>query len=111
MLPRGQRLTDAAGFATAVRRGRRAGGPLLVVHLARLEGQDRRIGFVVAKTVGTAVTRNRVKRRLRHLVRERIDALPASVLLVVRAQPAASSASYGELGDALDRCLHRALEA
>jgi ribonuclease P protein component len=52
-----------------------------------------------------------VKRRLRHLVRERIDALPESVLLVVRAQPAASSASYGELGAALDRCLHRVLEA
>jgi ribonuclease P protein component len=87
-----------------------------VVHLARPENgvdgeHERRIGFVVARSVGPAVTRNRVKRRLRHLVRERIDALPESVLLVVRAQPAASSASYGELGAALDRCLHRVLEA
>ena len=83
-----------------------------MVHLARVDGgHDRRIGFVVARSVGPAVTRNRVKRRLRHLVRERIDVLPESVLLVVRAQPAASSASYGELGAALDRCLHRVLEA
>jgi ribonuclease P protein component len=87
-----------------------------VVHLARPENgvdgeHERRIGFVVARSVGPAVTRNRVKRRLRHLVRERIDALPESVLLMGRAQPAASSASYGELGAALDRCLHRVLEA
>ena len=29
--------------------------------------RDRRVGFVVGKTVGNAVTRNRVRRRLRHL--------------------------------------------
>jgi len=69
-----------------------------------------RVGFIVSKAVGTAVTRNRVKRRLRHLVRERIDALPASGLLVVRANPASGSASYRELAGELDRCLLRVLE-
>ena len=86
----------------------------MVVHLWVNSTSDPapvRVGFTVSKAVGNAATRNRVKRRLRHLVRERIDALPESVLLVVRAQPAASSASYGELGAALDRCLHRVLEA
>ena len=32
-----------------------------------------RVGFVVSKAVGNAVVRNRVKRRLRHLARERLD--------------------------------------
>lgn len=65
------------------------------------------MGFVVARSVGPAVTRNRVKRRLRHLMRERVGALEDGSLLVVRAQPAAAEASYRDLGAELDRCLGR----
>jgi ribonuclease P protein component len=66
-----------------------------------------RIGFVVSKAVGPAVTRNRVKRRLRHLCRERIEALPPGSLLVVRALPPAAQSSYTDLAGELDRCLVR----
>lgn len=109
MLPRAQRLTEAAGFAQAVRRGHRAGGKLLVVHLGESGGPLVRVGFIVSKAVGTAVVRNRVKRRLRHLSRERLATLPGTGVLVVRAQPAAATASYAELGAELDRCLGRVL--
>ena len=64
-----------------------------------------RIGFVVSKAVGNAVARNRVKRRLRHLAREHVSTLPGSAVLVVRALPAAATASYADLGADLDRCL------
>ena len=57
-----------------------------------------RVGFVVSQAVGPAVTRNLVKRRLRHLMRERVAALPDGSLLVVRAQPARGRASYRDLG-------------
>jgi len=90
----------------------------MVVHLvdtnvdkATSRSGDRevsRVGFVVARAVGPAVTRNRVKRRLRHLMRARVDGLPASSLLVVRALPAAAGASYRDLEAELDRCLQRA---
>ena len=53
---------------------------------------------MVGKAVGNAVVRNRVKRRLRHLVRERLAGLPGSVVLVVRALPASATASYAALG-------------
>jgi ribonuclease P protein component len=106
-LPREQRLTDAAGFSLAVRRGRRAGGKLLVVHVGDSDEPGTRIGFIVSKAVGNAVVRNRVKRRLRHLVRERLGDLPEESVLVVRAQPAAAAASYAELRGELDRCLGR----
>ena len=66
-----------------------------------------RVGFVVSRAVGPAVTRNRVKRRLRHLMRERVAALPEGSLLVVRAMPAAAGATFGDLGGELDRCLGR----
>lgn len=66
-----------------------------------------RVGFVVSKAVGPAVTRNRVKRRLRHLAREHVSSLPGSAVLVVRALPEAASASYEELRTDLGRCLER----
>ncbi len=66
-----------------------------------------RAGFVVSKAVGNAVTRNRVKRRLRHLAREHVSSLPGSAVLVVRALPAAATASYAELATDLSRCLGR----
>ena len=67
--------------------------------------QAPRVGFVVSKAVGPAVIRNLVKRRLRHLCRDRIGTLPPGSMLVVRALPAAAEASYEELGRELDRCL------
>ena len=112
MLSASHRLSTAADFRQAVRRGRRAGGPLVVVHLVTTNvdkptNEPPRVGFVVSKTVGPAVTRNRVKRRLRHLMRQRVDTLAPDSLLVVRAQPASALATYRDLEADLDRCLGR----
>lgn len=64
-----------------------------------------RAGFVVSKAVGNAVVRHRVSRRLRHLVADRLDGLPAGAALVVRALPPAADASSAELGRDLDSAL------
>ena len=83
-----------------------------MVHLATGDSaarRDPRVGFVVSKAVGNAVVRNRVKRRLRHLAREHSAALPDAAVLVVRALPAAATATSRELGADLDRCLARVL--
>lgn len=115
MLARSNRLTSAAHFREVVRRGRRCGGPLIVVHLHTASADqthpdpcpEPRVGFVVSKAVGPAVTRNLVRRRLRHLVRERTDTLPPRGMLVVRVLPAAAEASYDALAHELDRCLDK----
>lgn len=113
MLPADHRLTDPASFRRASKLGRRSGARTLVTHLlvdpADAAGPAR-VGFVVGRGVGTAVARNRVRRRLRHAVAERIASLPPSSLLVVRAQAAARDASYRELARDLDRCLDRSLD-
>ncbi|MER7394438.1 ribonuclease P protein component [Streptomyces sp. NPDC000151] len=118
MLPTENRLRRREDFAAAVRQGRRAGRPLLVVHL-RSGATDphaagemvppTRAGFVVSKAIGNAVVRNKVQRRLRHLVRDRLDRLPAGSLVVVRALPGAGDAEYDALARDLDAALQRLL--
>jgi ribonuclease P protein component len=104
------RLTSGPVFAETIRRGHRAGTTTVVLHLTVGTGvESALVGFVVSRQVGNAVTRNTVKRRLRHLARERMSSLPGSAVLVVRALPASAAASYADLGGDLDRALSRLL--
>jgi ribonuclease P protein component len=64
-----------------------------------------RAGFVVPKTVGKAVDRNKVRRRLRHLIRDRLTGLPPGTAVVVRALPGAADRGYPDLADDLDAAL------
>jgi ribonuclease P protein component len=66
---------------------------------------------VVSKVVGNAVARSQVKRRLRHLVRERLESIPPGTRLVIRALPAAAEAPWSQLSSDLDSALGRLLDA
>lgn len=113
-----------------MRTGKRAGTRLLAVHCVCCAGEPRagsqsvseddsragvalitqpRVGFIVSRAVGSAVVRNRVKRRLRELMRGRLAALPEGCLLVVRAHPAAAGARQADLAADLDLALGRLL--
>jgi ribonuclease P protein component len=108
VLPAARRLRHRAEFSEAVRQGRRAGARGLVIHLWSGDtALPAQVGFVVGKVVGPAVVRNRVRRRLRHLMADRLDKLPAGSLVVVRATSSAAAASHAELGAGLDRLLAR----
>jgi ribonuclease P protein component len=117
VLPTEHRLRRREDFATAVRRGRKAGRPLLVVHLFRCTDPHEaggapspaRAGFVVSKAVGGAVTRNLVKRRLRDLVHQRLSLLPPGSLVVVRALSGSGEADHEQLARDLDAALERLL--
>jgi len=115
VLPSERRVKRGEDFARTIRAGRRVGRAHLVVHLLVNESKpdmgqtartgESRAGFVVSKAVGPAVIRNRVKRRLRHLVGARLDGLPAGATLVVRALPRAAQARSAVLGRDLDSAL------
>ncbi len=112
MLPASSRLHRSTDFTEVVRRGRRASRPLLTVHLLLADPPvdvPARAGLVVSKAVGGSVVRSRTSRRLRHVLRERVAALPAGARLVVRAAPAAGAAASAELATDLDGALSSAL--
>jgi len=80
------------------------------VHAVRTEGDQIRVGFVVGRPVGSAVVRNRVKRRLRHLAAAELERTPSGVDVVVRALPGADTSAHalaGDLGTAWQRAMSR----
>ena len=104
MLPAVARMRRSADFALAMRGGSKAGRPLVSGHLLiRPDNTEpARVGFVVSKAVGSAVVRNTVRRRLRHLARGYLRLLPGGSLLVVRAHPQAAAARQADLAAELD---------
>lgn len=102
-----------------MRRGSRSSRPTLMLHALRVDeasppgsqastsenAPPPKVGLVVSRAVGGAVVRNRVARRLRHQVAERLDQLEPGTVLVIRAHPRAASASSATLGADLDTCL------
>ncbi|MEO8815500.1 MAG: ribonuclease P protein component [Mycobacterium sp.] len=99
MLPAQYRMRRSTDFSATVRHGRRAVQPDLVIHARRVtisasdeESRGPRVGLIVAKSVGSAVQRHQVARKLRHVVRELLDELDPSEQLVIRARPGSSSA-------------------
>jgi ribonuclease P protein component len=64
------RLTESRRFSQIHAEGRNAANRLLVIRVLPNDLEWSRFGFVVSKRVGNAVTRNRVKRRLREAIRQ-----------------------------------------
>jgi ribonuclease P protein component len=110
VLPPRHRLRRSEDFRRTMRRGRAGRGALVVVHVRTArDTHPPVVGFAVGRGVGDAVTRNRVRRRLRHLTHQRLARLPLGSSTVVRALPAAAAADWQNLGDDLDEALQRAL--
>jgi ribonuclease P protein component len=105
-------MRSSEDFRVTVRRGVKAARPTLVTHVVLPDGPEAgaatSVGLVVSKGVGSSVSRNRVKRRLRHLMRSRLLLVPPGSRIVVRALPLAGEASSSTLADDLDRALRRA---
>lgn len=112
MLARANRITAQADFRLLARLGRRTTGKAVVVQCRRgRPGDEARFGFVVSTSVGTAVVRNRVKRRLRAIARlEMVNDL-SGLEFVVRALPAAADASWSSLHSEFSTALARQMEA
>jgi ribonuclease P protein component len=113
-LQRRNRLSRSRDFDAVYRHGRSVSTRYLVLYwFSRDEEEDEpRLGLAVPKAVGTAVTRNRMKRRLRELWQERLVRIPAGhdYVLIVRPglSEAAEARGFTWLGERLDEVLGKA---
>jgi ribonuclease P protein component len=101
-----QRLTKRRDFAAVYRKGRALAHPLVVLRLLPNQLPYSRYGFVVSKTVGKAVVRNQVRRRLREGIRTLL--VQPGWDIVVIARPRAAAADFHTLRRATAGLLSRA---
>ena len=97
-MQRKNRLSRSRDFDAVYRQGRSVSTRFLTLYWFQRDESvgDPRLGFAVPKAVGNAVVRNRIKRQLREIVRDRLGRVPASndyVLVVRQGLPEATEAN------------------
>ena len=88
------RLKKNKAFQYVYRKGRSAACHDLVLLTAK--GRGLQVGFSVSKKVGNAVTRNRIKRRLRECFRPHLRDVKNGLYVIV-ARPSAATATFQSL--------------
>jgi ribonuclease P protein component len=103
---RQQRLTENKQFELVYSKGSSRIGRYVVIRTLPNGLETTRCGFSVSRRLGKAVQRNKVKRRLREIIRQ--ISLKSGWDIVVTARTPAAGADYAALEDSLRRLLSQA---
>jgi ribonuclease P protein component len=108
MLAKANRLVSADDYRRLVRRGRRVSSAHAVLYFASSDSAGPpRFGFIVAKSVGVAVARNTVRRRLKAMTYEALPAMRPGTEIVIRALPGSAQVSWTTLRTEVSEALQR----
>lgn len=112
-MKRANRLSRSRDFDAVYRKGRSVSSRYLVLYwFPQEEAGDPRFGFSVPRAVGGAVERNRIKRRLRELWRERLERVQTGQDYVLIVRPGLAEAAEAQgiewLGERVDEVLEQA---
>ena len=94
-------------FRRLYAKGNSAAAPTLVVYCRKTKRPNNRIGFTVSNKVGNAVTRNRIRRRLREICRLHEPELESGYDIVIVARMRAALADYHRLERELLRAFRK----
>ncbi len=103
-------MTRSTDFEATVKHGTRAVQPDLVIyarHGNTAAAEAPKVGLIVARSVGSAVQRHQVARRLRHVARRAVEELQGSEHVVVRALPSSREVGSARLEEELRAGLRR----
>jgi len=96
--PAMRRLKVSREFERVRKEGRAVRGGLLILSVLPVDGEKRfRVGLITSRRVGEAVARNRVRRRLREIVRRNQQALKGGIWFVVIARRSAAQTDSATL--------------
>ena len=110
MLPPHSRLRSSAEIGLVRQRGQRWQHPLMVLFVytqPQPTSSVSRFAIAVGRHIGKAARRNKVKRRLREVLRHHLHKLAPGYDCLVVARSGAVEANYGELESALLQLLGR----
>lgn len=107
-MPPAFRLKAESDFRRVRSEGRSWSHPLLVLYATPNHEKSFRAGYSISKRVGPAVVRNRVRRRLREILRARLHDVQLGWDIVIVARPPSGVATFGHIVEAMDTILGRA---
>jgi len=106
-LARAHRLVRRAEYDAVYREGRRRSSREFTVFLRPNGLGYSRFGWSIKKALGGAVRRNRIRRRLREILRLRQQEISAGWDIVIHPRSSAATADFSALADELLRVLPR----
>lgn len=103
MLAKANRIVHAEDFRRVSRAGTKTSAAGLTVSV--LSNETTRFGFIVPKTVGNAVQRNRLRRRMRAAAYAVLGQGSSNADMVVRAHPGSHDLSVDEITRVIELAL------
>ncbi len=95
--PKSARLTRTSEFLKVKDKGQSCHGRLIVLSFLKTGDTQTRVGLITSRRVGNAVIRNRVRRRLREIIRLSRSRLKPGHWLVLIARKSAADATYASI--------------
>ncbi|MEO5928162.1 MAG: ribonuclease P protein component [Patescibacteria group bacterium] len=112
MLEKAHRLTQDRHFEKLSNQGRSVFGPFVTMRVRQTGENSPKIAFITStKVFKLAVDRNRVKRRLREILRQLLPKVPTNVHVLFVVKPEALKAKHIELVAEIERLLTKIPEA
>ena len=111
MLARTNRVVTADDYRSTVRSGRKITSRYAAVYFRSRNEIDlpTRFGFIVAKTVGNAVKRNQLRRRLKSICVGPLVSVPTGVDVVIRMLPGSAQITWSTLEEEVTVLLMRGM--
>ncbi len=100
-------LTRPADFAAVQAQGTSRSHPLMIARFLRTSSSDVRFGLATGRSLGGAVVRNRVRRRIRETLRVMAPSFQPGWDVLIIARPALVAADHEALVEALERLFRR----
>lgn len=108
MLKRVNRLRKRYQFNYIYKSGTKFSGRAVTLFVSTSKTKAIKVGFAVSKKLGSAVTRNKIRRRLREIVFKQIPSLKQNYNIIVMARENILDFSFLEISADFDRLTQKA---
>ena len=108
MLKRINRLKKRYQFNYVYKSGEHFSGEHMVLYVASSKTKNIKVGLAVTKKVGHAVVRNKVRRRLREIIKTQVPNLKQNNNIIVVARDNITEASFEKLSNEFLKLLKKA---
>lgn len=108
MLPKENRLKREKDFERVFKKGKRFKGRFLFLRVLKSDLSESRFGFIVSKKISKkAVVRNKIKRRLREIIRSKLLDVKGGFDILIISLSGIENKEFKEVEEEVDEILKR----